>query len=600
MLTLPVLLVLREPSAPLLLAALERESVPCRACPAHEAADAVNSGWAELVVCERTPGWQALLSRIEEAGGAAVLWGEPARDAESKGIVPRDVEAVQDVAALRPALERAQARRQRRNALRSTEDLQGRVESAERVSRFAQSIATQLSLPGVIAEARARARDLCDADGASLLLVDSSTGELCFDQLPGGGGVLERVRLRPGEGIAGRVALSATPLLVREVHGPLDASLGMDGQTGFRTGSLIAVPLLLGGDVVGVLEAVRGADRPPFEPGHLRCLEQLAPHVSIAIHNAQMTAHLREAQAQVLAANAQLEQKVRERTAQIARGKREWERTFDAIEEPISLQEGFVIKRVNLAYARRVNLSITQVPGKTCHAVLAGRDSPCPGCPLLGASASPAAELSFPHETVFALSAFWMEGAGPGRPVVLHYRDVTGEKSLERKLRESERRVWRTRSTTRSPSSSPTFAPCGRAWRSSAVRPPTSRRRRARTWRRCARSSTRGWRWWPSHSRARAASRTSCAGCASSAACRWSAPRWCPWTARWAARCAQSWAHRRAACGSSSRRADRRASRRCTWTRRWATCCATRGRRWPQARASRCAPATRHTASCSR
>jgi signal transduction histidine kinase len=130
---------------------------------------------------------------------------------------------------------------------------------------------------------------------------------------------------------------------------------------------------------------------------------------------------------------------VRERTAQIAEGKREWERTFDAIDEPIALQDGFTLRRVNLAYARRVGLPVQQVPGKTCHSLLAGRDSPCPGCPLLAGSSQLTAEVEFPGETVFALSGFWMDGPGPGRPVVVHYRNVTGEKQLERKLAESER-----------------------------------------------------------------------------------------------------------------------------------------------------------------
>src|SRR5438132_6614557 len=62
-----------------------------------------------------------------------------------------------------------------------------RAQSAELVSRFAQAIATQFTLPQIVATAMVKARDLVDADGAALLLVDPATGDLVFDFVSGTG-----------------------------------------------------------------------------------------------------------------------------------------------------------------------------------------------------------------------------------------------------------------------------------------------------------------------------------------------------------------------------------------------------------------------------
>src|SRR5262249_26282966 len=159
-----------------------------------------------------------------------------------------------------------------------------------------------------------------------------------------------------------------------------------------------------------------------FQKHELRRLEDLAPHVTIAVHNAQMTEMLREMQEQIVGANLELEQKVQTRTRQIQDAKREWERTFDAISEPIALQEGFTLRRVNFAYAKRLGLPITEIPGKICHQTFANRDSPCPGCPLLsGRGGELAGEVEMKGHSRFLFSGFWMSSDSSDVRVVAHY-----------------------------------------------------------------------------------------------------------------------------------------------------------------------------------
>ncbi len=395
-----------------------------------------------VVVYDRRDGWGPLVSHLTEEGAAVVLLGAPLGRSEPASQAAGPLRTAATPEQLVAALYRAQGFLEaRRGRVRPEVDRAERAESAGLVNRFVQSIASQFTVPEIVRVAVNKTRALCDAEGASLLLVDPATGALYFDTVAGAGSDrLERVRLATGQGIAGAVAMRATPMLVADVRECSDFDPATDTHTGFHTRSVIAVPLVLGGDVLGVLEAVRSAAHPPFGQEHLGRLEQLAPHVAIAVHNAQITTELRATRSAVLAANAGLEAKVQERTQQISRAKREWERTFDAIQEPIALQQGFEVRRVNAAYAARVGVPITRIPGQTCYQLLAGRESPCAGCPLTrGRSAELRGELAMSGSSILRFSGYWMTEDPADRAVVVHYQDVTHQRVLQERLRESER-----------------------------------------------------------------------------------------------------------------------------------------------------------------
>ncbi|MBI2340326.1 MAG: PAS domain-containing protein [Deltaproteobacteria bacterium] len=127
----------------------------------------------------------------------------------------------------------------------------------------------------------------------------------------------------------------------------------------------------------------------------------------------------------------------------ISRGKYMWESTFDAITDPVMIvSRGYVIQRVNRAAAKEAKMDVRDLIGKTCYEDLAGLSSPCRGCPL---------NLTLKERSShsFTLDPFVKSGrqhhvnayptpAGEDQ-VVLHYRDVTEEKELERQLVHSEK-----------------------------------------------------------------------------------------------------------------------------------------------------------------
>jgi GAF domain-containing protein len=96
---------------------------------------------------------------------------------------------------------------------------------------------------------------VCGAHDGSLLILDKKNGELIFvfshgdlrQQLPGH-------RLRSNVGIAGWVVEHGQPIIVNNPRQDWRFSVAVDEAFGFLTRSIVSVPMLNKGEVVGVLQ----------------------------------------------------------------------------------------------------------------------------------------------------------------------------------------------------------------------------------------------------------------------------------------------------------------------------------------------------------
>lgn len=135
----------------------------------------------------------------------------------------------------------------------------------------------------------------------------------------------------------------------------------------------------------------------------------------------------------------------------IARAKREWEHTFDAVPDLVAiLDEGFRIVRLNKPMAEKLGLDVRDAIGRVCHEVVHGTDSPPCNCPhhqMWKDGKEHACEMYEPR-----LGGTFMVSASPiydeqGKLMgsVHVARDVTGRKRAEEALRrardELEKRV---------------------------------------------------------------------------------------------------------------------------------------------------------------
>ena len=132
------------------------------------------------------------------------------------------------------------------------------------------------------------AERLIGSDASSLLLVDRGTGRLYFEIALGvKGDTVKQYTLETGEGIAGWVVQNNRSLIVNDTENdPRHFSL-IGEDTGYRTENLIAVPLRVKDEVIGVLEAINKTGGARFSDDDRRFLEVLADQASIAIQNAR-------------------------------------------------------------------------------------------------------------------------------------------------------------------------------------------------------------------------------------------------------------------------------------------------------------------------
>jgi diguanylate cyclase (GGDEF)-like protein len=122
----------------------------------------------------------------------------------------------------------------------------------------------------------------------SLLLRDERTGELVFTLVRGDAQpqLLQR-RLAADEGIAGWVATHDEALLIPDVAADPRFSARMDALSGFRTRSVVAVPLRARARCIGVLEIINTLHERVFDDGDVEILQSYADFAAIAIDNAR-------------------------------------------------------------------------------------------------------------------------------------------------------------------------------------------------------------------------------------------------------------------------------------------------------------------------
>ncbi len=132
-------------------------------------------------------------------------------------------------------------------------------------------------------------------EASSLLLRNEEDGKLYFEIALGPKGRdIKKFSLNPGEGIAGWVAEHGQSLIVNDVETDSRFYGDISKSIDFPTYSILAVPMLVRGLCVGVLEIINKKDKKYFTQSDLQWLEIFAVQSAIAIENAKYLERARE------------------------------------------------------------------------------------------------------------------------------------------------------------------------------------------------------------------------------------------------------------------------------------------------------------------
>jgi serine phosphatase RsbU (regulator of sigma subunit)/putative methionine-R-sulfoxide reductase with GAF domain len=163
-----------------------------------------------------------------------------------------------------------------------------------RIINLTNKINSSISFKELIGSIIDAGKELLDAEGASLLLMDADPDELIFDVVVSDKGeIIQGKKIRIGTGIAGHAAKTGKPVISNDVSKDERFYSAIDIDSGFVTRSVVAVPVRTKNKLVGVLEVVNSFRDEGFTEDDADMLSHIADAAALAIQNNELVTSLR-------------------------------------------------------------------------------------------------------------------------------------------------------------------------------------------------------------------------------------------------------------------------------------------------------------------
>ncbi len=180
------------------------------------------------------------------------------------------------------------------------------------VQHIAQDLVSELDLDRLLQRILRSAISAVGGRAGSLLLLDPHEQELVFTVIEGGGGkALQGKRMAVDQGLAGWVFSHNQPVVVRDVRQDERFHEQIPNSVGFEVTSLICVPLVARGKMIGVIQVLNKVDEELFDDDDLNLLTSFAAQSATAIENARLYQDLKRERDRLIA----VEEEVRRRLA---------------------------------------------------------------------------------------------------------------------------------------------------------------------------------------------------------------------------------------------------------------------------------------------
>jgi PAS domain S-box-containing protein len=174
-----------------------------------------------------------------------------------------------------------------RAALRQTVDR--RTIEFTLVSDISHALSATLNVQEIYRLLTGPIRQMLNVETLSVGLIDSITGDIVFvEQLLGPlFSKMSPIRLKRSQGIAGWVAENQEPVIINDAYTDQRFFAGVDRRSGFRTNSMICIPLQVEERTIGVLQAINRRSG-KFGNHDLQLMQALGGPLAAAIENARL------------------------------------------------------------------------------------------------------------------------------------------------------------------------------------------------------------------------------------------------------------------------------------------------------------------------
>ena len=153
--------------------------------------------------------------------------------------------------------------------------------------RVSKALASEIRLDDLLQVIVEKAAEVLDADRATLFLYDEPCNELwskTTQRLE-----IKEIRVPLGVGIVGTVAKTRTPINIPDAYADARFNPNFDKDTGYRTRSILCMPLIGNGDrLIGVIQVLNKKDQEVFNEADESLLAGLSAHITVALERARL------------------------------------------------------------------------------------------------------------------------------------------------------------------------------------------------------------------------------------------------------------------------------------------------------------------------
>ncbi len=166
------------------------------------------------------------------------------------------------------------------------QDAQRRAQQLEALYQTVLDVAAQLEMPHLLTTIAQRTAQLLRVDGSAVYLLEPEKKGLRLAAAHNIPDDWVGTRLRPGEGMAGRVAQTGEPLIVEDYRTWIGRADAYDRDL---FGSVLEAPVKWGERLIGVLSCFTSANKQHvFGQEDIRLLQSFAQQVAITVENARL------------------------------------------------------------------------------------------------------------------------------------------------------------------------------------------------------------------------------------------------------------------------------------------------------------------------